>query len=240
MRLIEPFAGGANVSLTAVFENLVDAASLVEMDIDVAAVWSTLLGGKGQELINRVMTFAVTTQSVDALLGTAPNSTVDQALRTIVANRVNHGGILAPGVGRVRAGERGNGLASRWYPRTLARRMSTIVTARERLKFACADGLDLLCAPGSPDDVYFIDPPYTASKRSPGRRMYRHWNLDHERLFASAAGLAGDVLITYDDAPEVRALAARHDFEVLPVAMTGNRNRVRRELVIGRDLSWAR
>ena len=37
--LIEPFAGGGIVSLTAVIENLVDRATMVEKDEGVAAVW---------------------------------------------------------------------------------------------------------------------------------------------------------------------------------------------------------
>jgi DNA adenine methylase len=42
--LIEPFAGGAIVGLTAAFEELVERVTLVELDADVAAVWRTVLG----------------------------------------------------------------------------------------------------------------------------------------------------------------------------------------------------
>ena len=41
--LIEPFAGGGIVSLTAVMENLVDQAILIERDHDVAAFWHLVL-----------------------------------------------------------------------------------------------------------------------------------------------------------------------------------------------------
>src|SRR5580692_6558074 len=44
VELIEPFAGGAIISLTAVFEDLVDNATLVELDPGVSAVWRTLFG----------------------------------------------------------------------------------------------------------------------------------------------------------------------------------------------------
>lgn len=43
--LVERFAGCAIVSITAVTENLVDHALLVEKDPMVAAVWRTILGG---------------------------------------------------------------------------------------------------------------------------------------------------------------------------------------------------
>ena len=42
--LIEPFGGGAIVSLTAVMEDLVDRCLLVELDADVAAFWRAAPG----------------------------------------------------------------------------------------------------------------------------------------------------------------------------------------------------
>ena len=41
--LVEPFAGGGIISLTAVFEDLAEHAVLVELDRDVAAVWQIIL-----------------------------------------------------------------------------------------------------------------------------------------------------------------------------------------------------
>ncbi len=43
--LIEPFAGGGIIALTAVFDGIVDRATLVELDEDVASVWETVLNG---------------------------------------------------------------------------------------------------------------------------------------------------------------------------------------------------
>ena len=45
-RLIEPFAGGGIVSLTAAAENLTEYVTMVEIDDDVASVWQTLLQGE--------------------------------------------------------------------------------------------------------------------------------------------------------------------------------------------------
>src|SRR5437773_12357134 len=42
--LLEPFAGGGTVGLTAIFEGLAERAVLVEIDEQVAAVWQTMLG----------------------------------------------------------------------------------------------------------------------------------------------------------------------------------------------------
>src|SRR5882672_8221881 len=42
-RLIEPFAGGGIISLTAAFEGLAKEVIMVEMDRQIAAVWKTIL-----------------------------------------------------------------------------------------------------------------------------------------------------------------------------------------------------
>jgi DNA adenine methylase len=46
--LLEPFAGGAIVSLTAAFEQLAKHIIMVEQDREVAAVWKTILDDGGE------------------------------------------------------------------------------------------------------------------------------------------------------------------------------------------------
>src|SRR2546421_3259450 len=51
--LIEPFAGGAIIGLTAIFENLVDRVTLIEMDDDVCSVWKTIFSSEGEKLARK-------------------------------------------------------------------------------------------------------------------------------------------------------------------------------------------
>ena len=55
--------------------------------------------------------------------------------------------------------------------------------------------------------AFFVDPPYTAGGKSAGKRLYLHSAIDHQALFDLLEGTAGDVMLTYDDAKEVRDLA---------------------------------
>lgn len=48
--IVEPFAGGASVSLAAVSEGLARDATLSELDEEVAGVWSVMLGERAHEL----------------------------------------------------------------------------------------------------------------------------------------------------------------------------------------------
>ena len=237
-RLVEPFAGGAIVGLTAAFEGLADTVHLVERDDDVASVWQATLGGDADALARRIEAFEMSEAAVDAALEGAPRDTLDRAFRTVLRNRVQRGGILAPGAGRLKAGENGRGLASRWYPATLARRLRALADLPAgRLTFAHGDAFDALDAHG--DDgatAWFVDPPYTAGGKRAGGRLYAHHALDHDRLFAACRRAAGPVLMTYDDADEVHALARRHGFDTRRVPMKSTHHARVWECVAGTHL----
>lgn len=230
---VEPFAGGAIVGLSVLFDDAVDSTTLVELDADVGAVWRTIVEGQGPDLAKRIESFELTRENVAALLAREPESTLDRAFACIVKNRVQRGGILAPGASLMKAGENGRGLASRWYPATLRRRLLELHAIRDRLKFAAGDGIAFLNSIAARTDVAcFIDPPYTVA----GRRLYAHCDLDHEALFAAAAELQSPFLMTYDDAPAIRELARRFRFETTLVPMKNAHHAVRKELAIGRTL----
>jgi len=67
--------------------------------------------------------------------------------------------------------------------------------------------------------AFFVDPPYTAGGKSAGKRLYLHSSIDHNSLFDLLESAAGEVMLTYDDAKEVRDLATAHRFFVKPIPM---------------------
>ena len=91
-----------------------------------------------------------------------------------------------------------------------------------------------------PNTMYFIDPPYTAGGKKAGSRLYAHSVIDHEELFRVTATLAGDFLITYDNADELHDLAHQYGFDALLVPMKNTHHAEMTELLIGRNLDWAR
>jgi DNA adenine methylase len=239
--LVEPFAGGAIVGLTVAFEKLAEHVTLVELDDQVAAVWWTIIYGDAEWLANRVATFDLTAEAVEMTLAQIDVTPHEKAFQTILQNRVNRGGILAPGAGRLKYGENGKGIRSRWYPQTLRKRILNIARIRERITFIEGDGLQALRQNAHrADAVFFVDPPYTAAGKKAGTRLYTHFELDHEELFRIASTLAGDLLMTYENAEGVRDLARRHGLDMLPVAMKNTHHAEMTELLIGRNLDWAR
>ncbi len=234
-RLVEPFAGGAIISLTAAFESLVGQVIFSEMDGGVAAVWKVVLNGRAEWLAKEIERFDLTEKRVRAVLGRAATSVPELAFQTLLRNRVQRGGIMAVGAGLIKTGEANRGLAARWYPETLARRIREINTQKERLVFTQSDGFALMAEHSEDrETVFYVDPPYTVA----AKRLYTCWQVDHEALFAQMQRVRGDFLMSYDNTAEVRELAARFGFVTRPIAMKNTHHEKMTELLIGRDLSW--
>ncbi len=237
--LIEPFVGGGIISLTALFENLIQKAVMVELDDDIAAVWESVVQGDAEWLASRVLSFDLTKENVISELKKNPKTKKEKAFQTILKNRTFHGGILAEGAGLLKYGENGKGIRSRWYPKTIAKRLLNLNNIASRIEFKCENGLGIMLDFASKRDaVYFIDPPYTAGGKKAGKRLYKHYELEHERLFSICDKLKGQFLMTYDNAEEVKDMARSHKFEMRLIPMTNTHHAMMEELVIGRDLSW--
>lgn len=236
--LVEPFAGGGIVGLTAAFEGLAERVTMVEMDEWLAAVWRTIVEepGGAERLSERIAEFEMSLSAVREVLDSSPETTDEIAFFTILKNRVNRGGILAPGASLVKAGENGRGISSRWYPQTLKKRILDIAGIRARITFVHGDGLEVMENFADRSDfVFFVDPPYTLA----AKRLYNHWALDHASLFETASRLSGDFLMTYDNDEQIRSLAAEYDFDTREISMKNTHHAKMTELLIGRDLSWA-
>lgn len=234
---IEPFAGGAIVGLTCAFEELADKVILAEKDDDIAAVWQAILGDDGKWLARHILHFELTRENVAKTLSRGGSSLREKAFITLLKNRLHHGGILAEGAGLIKNGENGKGLMSRWYPSTLSRRIENIITIKDKITFIHGDGFRIIEKYSRDENaVFFLDPPYVQA----ARRLYRHFDIDHERLFSLISQVKGDFLMTYDESEDVLELAERHDFEVEKVIMKTTLHYQKYELVIGRNLNWLR
>lgn len=235
--LVEPFAGGAIVGLSALFDGLAERVTLIELDDDVAAVWKTILNGQYKKLTDRIVEFEVSLENVRFFLDAKHKSQQDKAFATILKNRMQRGGILAAGATLMKHGENGKGLLSRWYPETLQKRILDIGSVRSNITFIHGDGMQYIREHAKRKDcAFFIDPPYTVA----GRRLYTNSEIDHEELFKIVSKIKGDFLMTYDNTEHVRSLAERHGFDVQEISMKNTHHAIMSELLIGKNLSWAR
>lgn len=234
-RLIEPFAGGAVVSLTAGFEGLARHVIFCESDPDVAAVWRVVLNGQSEWLCDKILSFNVTEATVRKEIARVPAELRERAFQTILRNRVQRGGILAPGAGLIRTGENDRGLKARWYPETLARRLSEINARKDKFTFIQGDAFETIKEyQADPNAVFYFDPPYMKA----AKRLYRNWDIDHERLFQMASACKGNFLMSYDDTPEIRNMADKYGFVWRNISMKSTHHAKKMELLISKHLRW--
>ena len=238
---VEPFAGGAHAGIAAGVEGLVSEVKLAEKAEGVSSFWATVFETKkgGEWLAGRVESLPrLGRREAERVFADAENggsSRRARALAYLVRNRISRGGITATGAGILGEGKDGEKLSSRWYPKTLSRRIRFLTCYRSRFSFRHQDGFDLIRKHLSdPGAFLFIDPPYPGA----GDRLYEHSAVDHERLFALAEEARGSVLMTYDTSEEAKALASESDLESVSLLTSTTHHLDKRELLIGQDLRW--
>ena len=233
--LIEPFAGGGIVSLTAAFEKLADHITMVEMDEEISAVWQVILNIKNKWLAEKILKFDLNHENVRIEFNKPNKEIHDIAFCTILKNRIFHGGILAKGSGMMKNGENGKGISSRWYPKTLHDRIMAIDYIKSKIDFINGDAFEILEENLDNQNAYFfIDPPYTVA----GKRLYTHFDIDHERLFQLTAKLKGRFMLTYDDTSEIRHLADKYNLAYRTIPMKTTHHLEKMEIIISDNFTW--
>lgn len=233
--LIEPFAGGGIVSLTAAFEDLAEKIIMAEIDPEIAAVWEVILNGGNDRLADRIYRFELTSENVQRELQRESDDLEQQAFCTILKNRVLHGGIIAKGAGFIKTGEKGKGIGSRWYPGTLRDRITGIKYISHKINFHRKDAFEVIEQYAKDKNAwFFIDPPYTVA----GKRLYTYYDIDHEKLFALTAKIRGRFMLTYDDTEEIRALANKYSLNFKTIPMKTTHHLHKNEIIVSDHIDW--
>lgn len=234
-RLVEPFAGASHIGLAAAIEDMVEEVLLFDIDEDLSALWSTILCDDCKWLSIKIEQFQMKEEEVNLYLSQNIKTNKERAFQLVLRNRISRAGITAPGAGILFKGENGKGVSSRWYPTTLRGRIERINKAKQKIQFVLADGLKMLKNYSQAQNcIFFIDPPYPMS----GRRLYKHFDVNPEHVFALASSVKGSFLMTYEDNPEIETLVSQHSLEARRVSFSTAHNAKKPEFLISRDFTW--
>jgi DNA adenine methylase len=231
--LLEPFAGGASVSLYAVANRWVDRAVLVEKDPAIAAFWRYVFRDRSRAKLLAAIG-AITDPIIRASEGPGSGDDMSAAIWAICRNRTSFGGVITTRGGvaseRKKYPEKD---APRWNRETLIQRIEAIGAMASRLTVIQGEALDALRA--DRQAAAFIDPPYPTV----GKRLYRHHDLDHDALLIEVATRGTAALATYGSDPGIIDQARELGLAVEPFTVAGN-FRKSEEVMIGADLGWWR
>lgn len=241
---LEPFGGGAGAALSALMDDRVPEAWIVEANPALAAFWTTVMED-GPALALRIETtvpdlqlFEESKAAVSAALAGEPVDTFDLGLAAFILNRCSRSGIILPNVGPIggKAQAGPDTIGARFNAGALAERIRAVHALGTRFKVFAGDGigfLEDLPESGINDEVFcFVDPPYIGV----GNDLYAIGMDDdlHRRLAAALNKLTAPWLLTYDVHHQVPSLYPGRPVVRFDIPHTAGSSRIGSEyLVLG-------
>ncbi len=208
----EPYAGGASVALSLLYDGLASHIYLNDIDPAVFAFWSSAVN-RTEDLCRLVHDTRPTPTQWVRQRGVYSNPGGETPLALGFAafflNRTNRSGIIgSAGMIGGRA-QRGRWkIGARYNGRELAQRVAHIGRYREQITVSnldAAEFLDLACIALPANSLAYLDPPYYVKG---GRRLYaNHYDSgDHAEIAAKVRRLPFRWIVSYDDEVEIRRL----------------------------------
>jgi DNA adenine methylase len=209
---VEPYAGGASVALSLLFEDYASHIHVNDLNRSVMAFWRAVLHNTDElcrwiEAVPVNMTEWERQRAVQ--LETDPDPLL-LAFSTFFLNRTNRSGIIGGGV----IGGRGqNGdwkLDARFNRVDLIRRIRRIARFRNRITLSQVDAAAFISRESSalPGTFLYLDPPYFTK----GGELYEHSYTagDHQQVATLVHRLRSPWIVTYDAVPEIETLYASY------------------------------
>jgi DNA adenine methylase len=209
---IEPFAGGASVSLHVAANGLADRVVLGESDPLVYQFWQTACFDTDW-LISQVETVDVSLSTWNRLRNAEDGDPRGQALACLFLNRTSFSGILHRRAGPIggRAQRSAYGIGCRFPRGELVRRLQLVGKLAEAGRIAVvylgdyqATITTALKTYGSADALVYLDPPFFAKAATLYRESFT--TEDHRRLARYVMGLREPWVLSYDHHPAIHDL----------------------------------
>lgn len=210
---IEPYAGGASVALSLLYEEYAARIHINDIDLSVIAFWRAVLDHT-DELCARIADTPVTIEEWHrqrAVQLATDADELDLAFSTFFLNRTNRSGIISGGIigGKAQAGTWK--VDARYSKANLIQRVQKAARFRNRITVTDYDAAELLPDWERPPDhpaFMYLDPPYYVK----GDGLYENFYTDgdHRRIRDLVHKLAIPWVVSYDPAPAILTLYDGH------------------------------
>lgn len=205
---VEPYAGGASLALSLLFEGVVSEVWLNDLDPAIHACWQSIVhdGERFCEAIWNTPLSLEEWRRQKAIYASGLKSDVFAlGFATFYLNRTNHSGILNGGVigGQQQRGEWK--LDARFNRDELIRRVERIAASSQKIRLTCLDAGALLSTLKVPKNcLVYLDPPYVGAGKALYMNSYKE--ADHAQVRDRVIRLARTWIVSYDDVPLIRKL----------------------------------
>jgi len=216
-RIIEPFAGGAAMSISLIEAGIARQAILNDLDPLVSAFWNAVFSDRHFELVDRILDAKVSLAEWEKQRAADPDCIVDKAFKCIFLNRTSFSGSLNPSAGPLggKAQESVNTIDCRWNAEELAERIWSLGCLRDRVRVYNKDFRSLVGSYRSAHSrnpamlaLWYFDPPFFHK----ADKLYRYWfeDEDHQALASCLRRLDEPWILSYDSCPEARQMYRDH------------------------------
>jgi DNA adenine methylase len=206
---IEPYAGGASVALSLLFEGYADRAFINDLNPGVHAFWSSAVSHTDElcRLIESTPVTMDTWHKQREIANTSDAEGLELAFATFFLNRTNRSGIISGGVigGLDQTGDWK--IDARYNVETLVQRIRKIGRHRSSIIVSNQDAVNFVKQwfdPRADPAFLYLDPPYFEK----GEGLYDNFYdaADHAQISQAVDNLAHPWIVSYDARPEITRL----------------------------------
>jgi len=208
---VEPYAGGASIALSLLFEEYARRIHINDLNRSIYAFWHSVL----DETDNLCRLIRDTKVSIEererqrAVQDDPDASLIALGFSTFFLNRVNRSGIIRGGV---IGGKKQDGpwaLDARYNRSDLTERIEKIARYRRRISLTNLDAVEFLqnYVPNLPANTFvYLDPPYYGK----GKDLYQHFyeHADHAAIAALVPTIQQPWIVSYDQHAKLLPLYA--------------------------------
>lgn len=206
---VEPYAGGAGVALSLLYEEYASHVYINDLDQSVFAFWHAVLN-ETDELCQRIANTAVTMEEWERqkeVQRAMDACRMDLAFSTFFLNRTNRSGIIDGGVIGGRNQEGSWKLDARYNTEALIARIRKVARYRNRITLNQMDATDYIreVIAVLPQRTFtYFDPPYYVKGRGLYENSYR--DEDHVEVAELVRNITQPWIVSYDAVPRILGL----------------------------------
>ncbi len=240
---IEPFAGGAGVALTLLFNNKVEQIVINDYDKAIYSFWRAAIYDTNKLLTlikNTTISVEEWKKQKDIYINKSNKYSVELGFATFYLNRTNRSGILKAGpIGGY--DQEGNYLIDARYNKDmLIKKIELIASRKNQIKIYNKEVRkfieQVIPQYGEQSFVYF-DPPYF----NKGKELYKNFfkPKDHTKIAKSIINnVNSNWIVTYDDFPQIIDLYKEYTIKRFDINYSVANNRKGSEIIIFKEQNY--
>jgi DNA adenine methylase len=198
---VEPYAGGASIALSLLFEEYARHIHINDVNRAIYAVWYSVLNET--EALCRLIRDTDVTLAIRerqrAVQVDSDATLLELGFSTFFLNRVNRSGIIRGGVIGGKNQNGAWGIDARYNKLDLIQRVKKIARYRQRIHLSDMDAAEFIAQriPSLPaNTLTYLDPPYYGK----GKDLYQHFytDADHATIASLVPSIAQPWIVSYD------------------------------------------